>query len=77
MRNETSRIYPRALYSVQVIRRAAADYREICRIANQERPDATICRFADSRAPLPIVMGEFSNYLIELLHAGESRGGRL
>lgn len=77
MRNETSRIYPRALYPRQVVRRAAADYREICRIAVDERSDATICSFADSREPLPIVMGEFSNYLIELLHAGKARGGRL
>lgn len=69
--NDKSIAYPCSLYPLAVIRRATKDYRAICNICIDAQQDVTICTFVDNRAPLAITMGEFSNYLLELLHARE------
>lgn len=61
--------FPKSIYKPELIKRAVADYREICRISTTETETETICRFFDSVADLQLTAQEFSNYLIELSNA--------
>lgn len=72
-KNSIIQEYPQSLYPRLVIEQAVRDYADICKIELQNVPGRTICEFYDSKAPLPITVKEFSNYLIELINKHEWR----
>lgn len=68
MKAEAAITYPTSLYPVSVLRQAIQAYRPICTIRLEVCGDHTDCFFSDSCYDLDTTMGEFSNYLIELLN---------
>lgn len=66
MKKTISLTYPRSIYADALFPRAAADYRDICRVQVRMNAAAAVCTFSDSAVDLELTAKEFSNYLIEL-----------
>jgi hypothetical protein len=63
--------YPKSIYRGEVVRRAIADYRAICRITLTESPEGFDCaiRALDETVDVQLIGYELSNYIIELLNS--------
>lgn len=68
--------YPKSVYNMAQVERAAQDYQGICRVAVTEDSADIICTFSRSIAGLERTALEFSNYLIELANAENTDGSR-
>jgi len=66
MQNSRVITFTHSIYTTEVVRRAIADYENICRIVSLETEKATRCVFSDSIADLDLTVKEFANYLVEL-----------
>ena len=58
--------YTKQVYSYRDIVKAVNDYLDICTISVSETPEDYVCRFQFPNGVDPIIILEFSNYLIEL-----------
>lgn len=61
--------FNKTIYSPLAIRKAVADYSQICNIEVLETEKAVRCIFTDSKFDLRQTTLEFSNYLLEILNS--------
>ena len=66
MNNDLIVRYTKQIYSYENIVKAVYDYKGVCSISVSETSEDYICSFALPKGADPIILYEFSNYLIEL-----------
>ena len=71
MISSAKKIYALSIYSERVLNRAVEDYKGIAIIKKRRIQDKMELSFR-SRYPLDTVVGEFDNYLIQLLNQNQA-----